>query len=358
MKSRPIPTIFLLLIIFNTTLPQTIEELGKIAGRVFDERNEGIPGVDITLIDTPIKAKSNIGGYFCLINIPEGYYTISATIVGFNKATAESLQVTANLISVQDLPLVSDAIMAKDTVFRAKEHFLANYPTCDTPEPVSGYGRIAGQLLDGNNEPIPQACIFLGDNLGGAIASITDLTGHYCIRDVFPGAYDINACNMGYATVTAQGILVIADSLSIQDFKMTKKGRQSEIIKVKAQRKTDAYYLSCDNLAIIEGFGKIAGQVLDEKGRPISGCSVFLEGTDLGTITVGPGYYCQDYIPPGIYNISAMTVGFNKLTAESLMVVEDSISIQDFLLTSDSLSAQNARIRAQKNFAATHPGCD
>ena len=61
----------------------------------------------------------------------------------------------------------------------------------------------------------------------------------------------------------------------------------------------------------------ISGIVKSDKGKPLVGANVFIEGTTLGAATDISGYYIMERIPSGrSYKISAMYIGHRKMTKD------------------------------------------
>ena len=58
---------------------------------------------------------------------------------------------------------------------------------------------------------------------------------------------------------------------------------------------------------------EIRGKVLDEEGIPVSGASVMISGTDLGTSTDVNGEFVIRNVPEGSYELIITSVGFSKL---------------------------------------------
>ncbi len=57
--------------------------------------------------------------------------------------------------------------------------------------------------------------------------------------------------------------------------------------------------------------GKIAGAVKDgESGLPLPGVNVIIEGTSMGAATDLKGEYVVLNIPPGVYDIRALMIGY------------------------------------------------
>ncbi len=71
---------------------------GKIAGKVVDKSTGApLPGANIIIVGTTMGAASNADGYYFIINIPVGTYTVKATMMGYHDIETQNVQ------SIQDL---------------------------------------------------------------------------------------------------------------------------------------------------------------------------------------------------------------------------------------------------------------
>ncbi|WP_206507142.1 TonB-dependent receptor [Maribacter sp. MJ134] len=66
--------------------------------------------------------------------------------------------------------------------------------------------------------------------------------------------------------------------------------------------------------------GTLTGAVSDITGQPIMGASVFLNGTQKGTITNENGTYILEDIPPASYNLTVSYLGFETQTKFNILV--------------------------------------
>ena len=78
----------------------------------------------------------------------------------------------------------------------------------------------------------------------------------------------------------------------------------------------------------------IRGFVYEKKtGEPVIGCSVYLEGTTIGTATNVDGYFSINRIPPGSYKLIASGIGYKKQTQDIVVaadkVINDKIYIEE-----------------------------
>ena len=76
----------------------------------------------------------------------------------------------------------------------------------------------------------------------------------------------------------------------------------------------------------------ISGSVKNNKGKPLVGANVFIEGTSLGVATDAEGNYQIQKVPQDRdYSISAMYIGHRKVTNNFSTKLESSLKI-DFQL--------------------------
>ncbi len=66
--------------------------------------------------------------------------------------------------------------------------------------------------------------------------------------------------------------------------------------------------------------GEVAGKVTDEKGTPIPGANVIIEGTTFGAQTDFDGNYRITKVPPGSYNLTVSYQGFENQTEYNIIV--------------------------------------
>ncbi len=95
---------------------------GKIAGTVKDASSgEPLPGVNILLEGTKIGAASDKDGYYVIINIPPGTYTISAMMMGYKKFRMEQVRVNIDLTRTIDISLEETVLEGEVVVVQAQK---------------------------------------------------------------------------------------------------------------------------------------------------------------------------------------------------------------------------------------------
>jgi outer membrane receptor protein involved in Fe transport len=85
--------------------------------------------------------------------------------------------------------------------------------------------------------------------------------------------------------------------------------------------------------------GSVAGKVTDEKGAPIAGAQVGIQGTTVGALTGSSGEYVLANVPAGSQTVRARMVGFRPDSASVTVAAEQRAS-QDFTLQRNPLQLQ------------------
>ncbi len=94
--------------------------------------------------------------------------------------------------------------------------------------------------------------------------------------------------------------------------------------------------------------GKISGNVTDEKGEPLPGVSIRIEGSTMGAAASFDGSYVILNVPPGTYTMTAQTVGYNRMTVQGIDVQVDVTTEQSFKLTSSAIQVQDVVVTKEK----------
>jgi len=92
---------------------------GKIIGRVIDEKNEPLMGVNILVVGTTRGAVSDMDGKYSIIGIPLGSYTVRASQIGYQTVEATGVKVGADETTQLNFELTSSALEQKEVVIRA-----------------------------------------------------------------------------------------------------------------------------------------------------------------------------------------------------------------------------------------------
>jgi outer membrane receptor protein involved in Fe transport len=98
------------------------------------------------------------------------------------------------------------------------------------------------------------------------------------------------------------------------------------------------------------GEGKIVGQVFDgETNRPLAGCNILIEGTQLGAAADEDGYFMVLNVPPGTYDISAEMIGYVKDVKQGVKVISDRTVKIEFMPKPEVLTGETITVEAFRN---------
>ena len=94
--------------------------------------------------------------------------------------------------------------------------------------------------------------------------------------------------------------------------------------------------------------GKVMGVVMDEKGDPLPGASVVLEGTQRGSTTDADGSYVIVSVDPDVYKAMASMVGYHSSTQEQVIVRADFTTTLNFRLREQALELEEMVVVAER----------
>ncbi len=94
--------------------------------------------------------------------------------------------------------------------------------------------------------------------------------------------------------------------------------------------------------------GKVTGRVTDERGGPLPGANVVLEGTQRGATTDTDGSYVILSIDPGVYSATASMVGYHLAAKERVIVQVDLTTTVDFRLREEALKMEEMVVVAER----------
>ena len=94
---------------------------GKIAGEAKDKQTgEPLVGASVVLVGTTMGAATNIDGYYVILNVPPGTYSISCSGVGYNKETVSGVKVSVDLTTSLDFKLQSTTVEVGEVTVTAE----------------------------------------------------------------------------------------------------------------------------------------------------------------------------------------------------------------------------------------------
>lgn len=96
-------------------------QTGKISGRILDgQTREAIPGASVVIEGTHFGAATNPDGYYFIMNVLPGTYTLSVSAVGYQKTVIRNVQVQIDLTTTIDAKLNATTIDVSEVVVTAE----------------------------------------------------------------------------------------------------------------------------------------------------------------------------------------------------------------------------------------------
>ena len=95
---------------------------GKIVGRVTDKQTgDPLPAANVMIEGTTMGAATDVDGYYVILNVPPGKYTLKASYVGYQPMVVENVVVNEDRTTQVNFALVSKTLVATEVVVKAKE---------------------------------------------------------------------------------------------------------------------------------------------------------------------------------------------------------------------------------------------
>ncbi len=194
-------TLFLLAIITSSILllnPIIVwaGTTGKIVGSVIDaETGEGLPGANVMIEGTIMGAAADLEGFFMVLNVPPGIYTLSVMMMGYQKMRVENVRVSIDLTSSVDFKLRSD-VLAGEEVTVVAERPLVRADITSTQSSV-GAEDIAELPVEEVSAVLElQAGMVKGHMRGGRASEIAYQIDGVSVTDPFSGGKAVEIENM------------------------------------------------------------------------------------------------------------------------------------------------------------------
>jgi outer membrane receptor protein involved in Fe transport len=107
--------IFFLSLLLNSVLFSGTT--GKISGRVIDaETGMPLPGVNVIIVGTTTGAATDAEGYYTILNIRPGQYTVKASMIGFTPQSVTKVLVRSDLTTVVNFKMTTEVITSEEVV--------------------------------------------------------------------------------------------------------------------------------------------------------------------------------------------------------------------------------------------------
>ena len=90
---------------------------GKIVGVITDkESGEPLPGVNVIVKGTFMGSTTDVDGYYIILNVPVGTYTLEASYVGYTPVTVQKVKVSADVTTEQNFQLQPTTLQLEEAV--------------------------------------------------------------------------------------------------------------------------------------------------------------------------------------------------------------------------------------------------
>jgi hypothetical protein len=181
-------------------LPANAQTTGKISGTVVDAASgDPLPGVNVVIEGTTQGTATNGEGYYVIIGVRPGIYTISASMVGFAVERREGVRVNVDLTSTVDFTL-------REEVFEGEEIIVTAEAVQVRKDLTSSEARVTAETID--RLPVQelgqvlqvQAGVTDRDGLhirGGRSSEVTVMVDGVPVTDNFDGSTAIQLENDG-----------------------------------------------------------------------------------------------------------------------------------------------------------------
>ena len=160
---------------------------GKIAGEVLDKsNNEPLAGVNIILEGTHLGAVSAVDGYFYMLNIPPGTYTVSFEMIGYETMKIENVQVSVNRTAFVNAQL-NQSILEEDVIVVQADKIAMKKDQTGSMKTVSAEAMSIMPVENVNDVVSLQAGVVNGHFRGGRRNEVSYMVDGLQVDEVFGG---------------------------------------------------------------------------------------------------------------------------------------------------------------------------
>ena len=111
----------IVLCLFFYAMPASAGETGKIAGRVVDATTgDPLPGVNVVIVGSTQGAVSDEDGYYSIIKVKPGTYSVQASIIGFARFTVQNVRVQVDRTTEVNFDMTEETIEAGEVIVVAE----------------------------------------------------------------------------------------------------------------------------------------------------------------------------------------------------------------------------------------------
>jgi len=188
MPSRPIRPLLLTLLAALAALgaPASAQSPGKIAGRVVDNAGEPLVGASVLVEGTTLGASTDADGYYFILQVRPGTYTLRASYIGFGTKVIEGVAVEVDKTTTIDVTLGEAVVAGEEVVVRAERPLVE--PARTTTTAVLESKALSELPIVNIQDAINlQAGVSDGHFRGGRIGEVAYLVNGVPINNAFSG---------------------------------------------------------------------------------------------------------------------------------------------------------------------------
>lgn len=163
-------------------------QTGKIAGRVVDTSGEALIGVNVQIDGTQQGNTTDLDGYYAILNVRPGTYSVRASYVGFAAQTVEGVRVQIDKTAEIDFRMAEESFVGEEVVVTAERPLVQRDLTSSSASvsreqlqslPVQSFQDVVNL----------QAGVSEGHFRGGRIGEVAYLVDGIPVNDVFDGSF-------------------------------------------------------------------------------------------------------------------------------------------------------------------------
>ncbi len=167
---------------------------GKITGRILNAATgEPLIGVNVIVEGSSLGAAADLDGYYMILNIRPGIYTLRATMIGYKNVVQQNVKVNIDLTTVIDFNMEMSTLLGEEVVVVAREPAVKMGVTSTTFS-VSSEQIAQLQIEEFDDLLNLQAGVYEGHFRGGRSNEVMYIIDGVPMNDVYSGevAYEID----------------------------------------------------------------------------------------------------------------------------------------------------------------------
>ena len=173
---------------------------GKITGKVVDSQSgEPLPGANVIVEGTTLGAATDLNGYFVILMVSPGIYSVKAMMMGYNNFRYDNVKVSIDLTTTLEFKLESTILEMGNEVVVVAEKPLVQMDLTSTSATI-GAETIGNLPVDQFEDVVNlQAGVVDGHFRGGRKHEVLYMIDGIPVNDVYSGSYAFQVENSAIA---------------------------------------------------------------------------------------------------------------------------------------------------------------